>query len=221
VCERSHSPGECWVEHPEKAPLHRRKQFERRYQKWKETGKIQAKITSDEEYDLRIVIQQNRQKAQLQEQVQQQSSRSTHRVSESAFSCPHQADGYTSWIIDSGASTHATSNLSLLTDVQIVEIMVMTANGLVHCNKRGTVEIMVTNDKGVSRLLRLPETLYIPNLGGNLLSVARTLSGGLCFRPDLDALVNKSGKIVTNLQLNQYEGKASIYNKGVPPNGRG
>jgi hypothetical protein len=67
---------------------------------------------------------------------------------------------------------------------------------------RGTAVLYVRQVGGQEKRairLDLHNTIHIPGLDTGLLSVQSALKRGLCFRPDLDALVDLTGKPVTKL----------------------
>ena len=116
-------------------------------------------------------------------------------ATETALNCEHTL----SWIVDSGASTHATGNEAEITDKVETLSPIITANGVVISRTRGTVVVTLRGVDGRLVRMKLHDTIHIPGLDAGLFSVRRALDGGLCFRPDLSALVDKAGKLVIQL----------------------
>jgi hypothetical protein len=193
ACERpGHSQEDCWVVHPVKAPARRKKAFQKKHEEWSGRGQAQASSSVLQEQEMSFMIQK-RGSDDAQERVS---------MTPQAYKARKATVGTVTWLIDSGASVHATSDLSLLTDLSTTSKTVDTANGLVRCTQQGTVRLRVQNKvTGKTRVINLRETLYLPELKGNILSVARALEGGAVFRPDLCALVKQTdGEILTELQ---------------------
>ena len=80
------------------------------------------------------------------------------------------------WILDSGATDHYVSDLSLLTDVKNVDPprTVITANGQSTCTYKGSTTITPLNQSSFT----LMNVLYVPNFHVNLVSVAKISDTG-------------------------------------------
>lgn len=78
------------------------------------------------------------------------------------------------WIVDSGATSHVCSGLSLFTEFKAVENLTVTLSN-------GTTAIM---HKGIVKLtpkMSLHHVLHIPSFKFNLISVSSMLASSLCF----------------------------------------
>lgn len=130
------------------------------------------------------------------------------------------------WIIDSGATSHMCNDRELFVDYQSLEQPVDVALGDEHkiqATARGTVILSVNVQNGETKLCKLHDVLYVPELCYNLLSVARVtsykktvkFSGSKCFILDVNgqvvAMANKTGSLYyLDYNIGNLEAKAKI-----------
>jgi len=212
---QGHGSHKCSVEHPEDAPPERRDLFHRKHAEWI-AGKHHAKAASDGEWSMVAIAQKGDGSMQQlqeeecmyeflsepytpkacskQEEISSLQSTVTAYATERALSCVLNRD---TWIVDSGATTHAVGKEQMVIEPRRINVSVKTASGDVQCTTRGMVILQMDNLRP-----KLYDTIVIPGLDTGLFSGCRALRGGLCFRPDLDALVSKDGTPIVTLQAN-------------------
>jgi len=100
------------------------------------------------------------------------------------------------WIADSGASTHMADQINIFSGplVKIRTRNIRVGGGVMHSDEMG---VAILKDRKGNQI-RLPETLYVPGLGANLLSGRKMCDSGLKGSFDTDNLwfEDKSGKRV-------------------------
>lgn len=85
----------------------------------------------------------------------------------------NKKNGSNGWCLDNGCTSHLCGNEELFTDTKNVSSGLKLANSTTTKVKAmGDVKITATVDKG-DRNIRLMDTLYVPDLRTNLLSVAK------------------------------------------------
>lgn len=78
------------------------------------------------------------------------------------------------WILDSGATEHMTSDRSKFTTLKDYSSIVEVANSeKIEVTGTGDITISVLEDSEERKNITLANALYVPNLGGNLLSLGR------------------------------------------------
>ena len=80
------------------------------------------------------------------------------------------------WIIDSGASVHVVSDLSLFTKIydRVPDIKVRVANGkLCEAQHIGEVEIPMVDEQGNTKMFTLKNVLYLPSINVNVISCSK------------------------------------------------
>ncbi len=79
----------------------------------------------------------------------------------------------TNWLMDSGATAHMTPRFADLEDVEEgLNLGVEVADGhVVHCNKRGKIRVIMTDDNGDPLHALVHDCLYVPGLSRRLFSV--------------------------------------------------
>ncbi|CAK9826054.1 Retrovirus-related Pol polyprotein from transposon TNT 1-94 [Anthophora retusa] len=92
------------------------------------------------------------------------------------------------WCLDSGCTSHLCNDANRFQTIKKANhsLLNLASNATTTVDGRGTVEI-VTRVGGTTRNINLEETLYIPDLRSNLLSVAKITDR------DLDVVFNKYG----------------------------
>jgi hypothetical protein len=105
------------------------------------------------------------------------------------------------WIADSGASSHMTDNKSLFSSIlkRITTRTIKVGGGYLYTSYAGPVKIKAQNG-GVVTLARV---YYVPGLGANLLSGRRLCQNGLrgCFTDKSLTMINQSGKTIVEATL--------------------
>ena len=80
----------------------------------------------------------------------------------------------TRWLVDSGATDHATHDRNLLFDIEELKgsarTVITTANGCLYPTLRGKIRMQVTRTNGTSLELTLLNVNYIPEIPVNLFS---------------------------------------------------
>lgn len=99
----------------------------------------------------------------------------------------------TSWILDSGASTHFTHDLSNMTDYQSCDIFVEFGNGSAKPLAFGSIKLEVFGDK--NRTVTINEVNHVPEIHANLLSTEKLSSKELYYRNDEQILFTKDAVI--------------------------
>ena len=120
------------------------------------------------------------------------------------------------WIIDSGATCHISSNKRFFTDLNMKHHeKINVANGNeVKTEGRGSGTIQFLNQNSEVSSVTLHNVLYIPEIGGNLLSVRKLAEEGFTvdFKKDLCEIKHKGRQVaVADLQSSLY--KLREYNK--------
>jgi len=84
------------------------------------------------------------------------------------------------WIVDSGATSHVTSNRSMFAEFnKNHRENIFVANGQrVVVEGIGTVRIQITNSDGKRQSVKIQNVLYVPSISGNLLSVRKLVAEG-------------------------------------------
>ncbi|CAK9829622.1 Retrovirus-related Pol polyprotein from transposon TNT 1-94 [Anthophora retusa] len=111
------------------------------------------------------------------------------------------------WCLDSGCTSHLCNDANRFQTIKRANhsLLNLASNATTAVDGRGTVEI-VTRVGGTTRNINLEETLYIPDLRSNLLSVAKITDR------DLDVVFNKYGARVLDkhgniiLKANRIDG---------------
>jgi hypothetical protein len=79
---------------------------------------------------------------------------------------------YSSWIIDSGASSHMSSEKKFFADFKPCKKKIFLADGkVINCTGIGSGVFMGVNEKKEPVKVNISDVLYVPQLQGNLLSV--------------------------------------------------
>lgn len=84
------------------------------------------------------------------------------------------------WIIDSGATSHVTSNKRCFDSFERINSSTLNvANGeKVHVQGKGTCKVEFINSDGVISCAIMTDVLYAPQINGNLLSVKKLIDKG-------------------------------------------
>ena len=88
------------------------------------------------------------------------------------------------WIVDSGSSSHMCFDFSKFVDFKNFDVSEKITLGdgySVEALGKGTIELILRVSAGKQQRCNLYETLYVPNLSYNLLSVAKATSQGTTF----------------------------------------
>ena len=86
-----------------------------------------------------------------------------------------------SWIIDSGASSHMCNDEQLFTKMEILKkpLEIVLGDGhVVKSHQHGTVSLMMKLPGNESRKCNLRDVLYLANLSYNLVSVSKAVKAG-------------------------------------------
>lgn len=132
------------------------------------------------------------------------------RDAKAAIQTPHQANFAGTTIIDSGATQHMFNNIDAFeTDIRFHTVRVQCANEEeVVTTHIGTVNIHLENEYKFNSILPLRNTLYIPKLRHNLISVPALINDGneirfshdgLVFLTDRNNYIYKLGHATSNL----------------------
>ena len=116
---------------------------------------------------------------------------------------------HSEWLIDSGATSHMTSNRSYFSDLQPVSINISVADDrTVTAAGIGTVILTVKNQQTRNKTskIALERTLYVPSLGANLLAVSPMVSNGATVTFTEQGCVVKKGNI--HILKGERQGKA-------------
>lgn len=79
------------------------------------------------------------------------------------------------WILDSGATCHICCDDKQFSEIDMnhrEKVSVANGNEIVSSG-RGTIKIQLYNEAGISTNIQLRDVLYVPSIGGNLISVKR------------------------------------------------
>lgn len=89
--------------------------------------------------------------------------------------------GFNEWIIDSGATSHVTSDKSHFTTFEhTTSTSLNVANGeKVNIRGKGTCKLEFVNSDGIESSAIATDVLYAPEINGNLLSVKKLIDKGL------------------------------------------
>lgn len=89
--------------------------------------------------------------------------------------------GFNQWIIDSGATSHVTSDKSCFTTFEhTTSTSLNVANGeKVNIRGKGTCKLEFVNSDGIESSTIVTNVLYAPEINGNLLSVKKLIDKGL------------------------------------------
>ena len=106
-----------------------------------------------------------------------------------------------SWIIDSGATTHMCNDKSLFTKLQQLNHPQEVALGdghVVKASERGTVTLEMKLPGNQVRKCDVHDVLYVPELSYNLLSVSKAAEAGKTFEFDGERgrIVGTNGKLI-------------------------
>jgi len=111
-----------------------------------------------------------------------------------------------SWCIDSGATAHMCSDLSLFKTCDVDHRRTVSlANGQkLSCEGIGEVFVDCVSGNGDNLPVKLTEVLYVPQLHGNLISVKKLTSKGfeVCFK-DKQCVITKAGEVITSATANR------------------
>ena len=101
------------------------------------------------------------------------------------------------FIVDSGATSHMTSAIALLADVELHQGTVTVAGGRVLISTgKGTMRLIAQGANGEECFINLEDVLIVPDLGRNLLSVPKlsTRGGRAIFDDGTDSYI-QMGKV--------------------------
>ena len=133
----------------------------------------------------------------------------------------------TTWLVDSGATSHMTWNRALFTKFTTIEppIPVVIADGTsIPCTGAGTVELHQKNSR-MPACITIENVRYLPDLNANLLSVSKLEDRGICIAtaPGVLNLVRNGRPLATAnrdggayvLQMGGQNETAFVANSGV------
>jgi hypothetical protein len=103
----------------------------------------------------------------------------TERSSDFAFRSSQDHSDQDLWCIDSGATSHMSSNRKFFTSFKSFKKEIYLADGkIMHASGIGNGVFIGVNDSGKSVSLTFTDVLFVPALKGNLLSVRRLADKG-------------------------------------------
>lgn len=173
-CKTSrHNNDSYWHQHPEKAP-----------QGWKPHNNKEKKQ------------QHNHGKAEPHHAF---TTNVASTVSERLASVLLSQNTNNDWIFDSGASTHMTHQLDLLTNYRVIDSIVRIGKGHIKAHGIGSVTLRVTTSKG-SSTVTFNNILHVPELEANLLSSETLRNKGLFYQNNTQKLFIKDGTVVAEVQ---------------------
>lgn len=84
------------------------------------------------------------------------------------------------WIIDSGATCHISCDKSLFVELDMNhhETVSVADGNKAQSSGRGTIKVQFTSEAGISTNVTISDVLYVPKIGGNLISVKRLTQNG-------------------------------------------
>ena len=110
------------------------------------------------------------------------------------------------WILDSGASSHISNDISLFQDIYDIEPIDIGLAGVsdngkqicIHANKKGSVKLRVANGEGKFSDVVLRDVLFAPDAMANIISVRKiTSAGGLVnFNGNTFTISSGNGKVL-------------------------
>ena len=141
---------------------------------------------------------------------QPSSSISTPIIPESAVQALTSSESIDSWILDSGASTHFTHDLSNMFDYNTCDVRIEFGKGSAKALAYGSVRLTLVGDK--TRTVTFSEVFYVPDLRANLLSTEKLRTKGLFYRNDKQILFTDDA-VMANVYSHQRVPHIQIYIK--------
>lgn len=108
------------------------------------------------------------------------------------------AESTSSWIIDSGSSTHMTPFKDLLFNDEPINGSVNIGKGHLDALAVGSVTLHAVTEQGV-RAITLTNVLWVPDLCANLLSTEKLRQKGLFYRNDQQVLFTDNGEALAEV----------------------
>lgn len=110
------------------------------------------------------------------------------------------------WILDSGASSHISNDLTLFHDICDVEPIVIGLAGVenngkhiyIRATQRGSVKLNVVNGQGMASTVTLRDVLFVPDATANIISVSKitAVGGSVEFNGDNFTISSRDGTVV-------------------------
>lgn len=103
-----------------------------------------------------------------------------HYPSNICFSVRMAESCENTWFLDSGATSHMTSNAAIITSVtsEVSSSITLADGNKVLSQRTGSGNIVTVDEHGEQRTVTLKQILYVPELKGNLLSVSKMADEG-------------------------------------------
>lgn len=118
------------------------------------------------------------------------------------------------WVVDSGASGHMCADKKLFKDLKLSssEFVTLADGKRTLCKGRGTCRVPYIDSEGRESYLNLSDTMYVPGLDANLISVRKLVSKGVRVTFDVKGCTIMKGKrlvFVASIRNGLYALKAN------------